>query len=72
MYLLGGILDECVDEERVRLTVDVFDSNLKAVETSSFRQRDFHCKNAAEILVDDAIRCCKKSQDVGDEVLLRW
>jgi hypothetical protein len=50
--------------------VDVFDGILKAVETSSFRQCDFHCKIAAEILVDDAIRCCKKSQDVGDEVLL--
>jgi hypothetical protein len=71
MRLLDGVLDVCVDEEQVRLTVDVFDSNLKAIETSSFRQRDFCCKIAAEILVDDAIRCCKKSQDMGDEVLLR-
>jgi hypothetical protein len=40
MRLLGGVLDICVDEERVRLTVDVFDGNLKAIEASSFRQRD--------------------------------
>jgi hypothetical protein len=70
MCLLGGVLDVYVQEEQVRLTVDVFDGNLNAVKTSSFMQRDFLCKIAAVFLVDDAIRCCKKSQDVGDEVLL--
>ncbi len=39
MRLLGGTLDICVDEEQVHLTVDVFEGNLKAVETLSFRQR---------------------------------
>ncbi len=62
MRLLGGVLDVCVDEERVRLTVDVFYGNLKAVETLSFRQRDFRCKIAAEILIDNAIRCCEKAR----------
>ncbi len=65
MRLLGGVLDVCDDEEQVRLTVDVFNGNLKAVETSSFRQRDFRCKITAEILVDDAISCCKKKPGHG-------
>jgi hypothetical protein len=69
MRLLGGVLDVCVNEEQVRLSVDVFDGNLKAVETSSFRQHDFNCKIADEMLMmpSDA---AKKIQDVGDEVLL--
>jgi hypothetical protein len=72
MRLLDGVLDVCVNEEQVCLTVDVFNGNLKAVETSIFRQRDFRCKIAAAILVDNAIRCCERSQDVGDGVLLHW
>ena len=35
--LLRGVLDVCVNEELVRLAVDVFDSNLEAVEASGFR-----------------------------------
>ena len=52
--------------------MDVLDSNLKAVEASGFRQCDLCGKVATEILIDDAIRCREKSQDVGYEVLLRW
>ena len=33
---LHRVLDVCVDEERVRLTVDVLNDNLEAVETSGF------------------------------------
>jgi hypothetical protein len=35
--LLSRILDVHVDQKQVRFTVDVFDGNLEAVETSSFR-----------------------------------
>ena len=52
--------------------MDVLDGDLKAVEASGFRQRDLCGKVAAEIVIDDAIRCRKKSQDVGYEVLLCW
>ena len=44
--------------------------NLEAVEALSFGQHDFCGKVAAEIFVDDAVRCHKKCQDVGYEVLL--
>ncbi len=37
VHLLCGVLDVRVDEKRVRLTVDVFDGNLEAVEASGFR-----------------------------------
>ena len=44
--------------------MDVLDGNLKAVEASSFRRCDFRRKIAAEVLVDDAIRCCEEGKDV--------
>jgi len=68
VHFLHRVLDVCVDEERVRLAVDVLDSNLEAVETLGFGSCDFRCKVAAEIFVDDAVGCCKESKDMGDEV----
>ena len=44
--------------------MDVLDDNLKAVEASSFRRCDFRREIAAEVLVDDAIRCCEEGKDV--------
>ena len=52
--------------------MDVLDGNLKAVEALGFRQHDLCGKVAAKIFIDDAIRCRKKSQDVGYEVLHHW
>ena len=37
VHLLDGVFNVRVDEEGVRLAVDVFDSNLKAIEASGFR-----------------------------------
>ena len=37
VHLLRGVLAVRVDEERVRLAVDVFDGDLEAVEASGFR-----------------------------------
>ncbi len=48
----------------------LLDCNLKAVEASSFRQRDFGGKVSTKVLVDNAVKSCKEGQDVGDEVLL--
>ncbi len=61
MSLLSQILDVHVNQKQVHFTVDVFNGNLEAVETSSFRQCDICGKVAAEGLIDNAIRCCKKS-----------
>jgi hypothetical protein len=50
--------------------VDILNSNLEAVETLGFRRCDFRCKIAAEILVDNAIRCGEEGKNIGDEVAL--
>ena len=65
-----GIFDVHVDQEQVCFAVDVFDGNLEAVEASGFRQHDFGGKVAAEIYVDNAVRCRKNNKDVGYELLL--
>ena len=48
--------------------MDVLDSYLEAVEASGFRRCDLRRKIAAEVLIDDAIRCSKEGKHVGDEV----
>ena len=48
--------------------VDVLNSYLEAVEVSGFRRCDLRRKIAAEVLVDDAIRCSKEGKHVGVEV----
>ena len=58
------IFDVRVDEERVRLAMDILDGNLEAVEASSFWRRDFRRKVATEVFIDDTIRGGKKSKDV--------
>ncbi len=48
--------------------MDILNGNLKAVEASGFRRCDFRRKIAAEVLVDNAVRCSKEGKNVGDEV----
>ena len=48
--------------------MDILDGDLEAAEASGFRRCDFRCKIAAEILVDDAVRCSEEGKHVGDEV----
>jgi hypothetical protein len=42
--------------------VGIFNRDLEAVGASGFRQRDLCGKDSAEVLVDNAIRCCKKAR----------
>ena len=65
MHLFCGIFDVRVDWQRVCYVMDVLDGDLKAVEASGFRQRDLCGKVAAEIVIDDAIRCRKKKPRRG-------
>ncbi len=48
--------------------MDVLNGNLEAVEASGFRRCDLRRKIAAEVLVDDAIRCSEEGKHMGDEV----
>ncbi len=68
MFFLCRVLDVRVDEKRVGFAVDVLNGYLEAIEASGFRRRDLCRKVAAEVLVDDAIRCSEEGKDVGDEV----
>ncbi len=68
MCLLRRVLYVRVNEKRIDFAVDVLNSYLEAVEASGFRRCDLRCKVAAEVLVDNAIRCSKEGEDVGDEV----
>ena len=42
--------------------MDVLDGNLEAIKASGFRQHDFCGKVAAEIFVNNAVRCRKKAR----------
>ena len=68
MVFFLGVLDVCIDQERVSLAVDVFDSDLKAVEASGFRRGNLCGKISGEILVNDPIGCSEEGEDVGNEV----
>ncbi len=68
MFFLRGVLDVRVNEERVGFPVDVLNGYLEPVEASGFRRCDLRRKIAAEVLVDNAIRCSEEGNDVGDEV----
>ena len=69
MCLLRRVLYVRVDEKRIGFTVDVLDSYLEAVEATGFRGCDLRREVAAEVPIDDAIRCSKGGEDVGDEVV---
>ena len=71
MCLLRGVLDVSVDEERVRLAVDVFGGDLEAVEASGSQRCDFGRGVASEILVDDAVGGREEGENMQDEVLFR-
>jgi hypothetical protein len=70
VHLLCRILDVRLDEKRVRLALDVFDSTMEAIEASGFRQRDFCGKVVAEVFVYDAIGCREEGKDMADEGVL--
>ncbi len=67
---LLGFADVCVDEERVRLGVDILHHDLKAVEASCLRNLYLAGKSLDKVLVDNAIGGSEESEDVGDEEAL--
>jgi hypothetical protein len=65
---LHRVFDVCVNEKGVRFAVDVFNCYLEAIETSCFGCCNFGGKVVTQVLVDNAIRCSKDHEDMGDEV----
>jgi len=67
---LLGLANVCVDQQRVRLRVDVLHHDLEAVEASRLRYLYFTAKSLDQVLVDNAVRGSEESEDVGDEKAL--
>lgn len=65
-----GIANIGVDQEGVHFGVDVFDHDLEAVETASLGDLNFPAESHNKVLVDNAIRGSKESQDSGNEEAL--
>jgi len=70
VVLLFLVAHICVKKKRVHFTVDVLDGNLHTIETTGFRELDFSSKVLNQVLIHNAIRGCKESKDMFNEVLL--
>ena len=57
------VLDVCVDEERIRLGMDVLHHNLEAVEASRFSSLNLVRKTFNQILVDNTVRGGEEGED---------
>lgn len=68
-FFLVFILAEGVDQNRVRLTVDVLHHHLKAVKTPSLRNLDLGTKSLGEIFENYPIASCKKRKHMLDKML---
>ena len=70
MILFVGVLDVCIDQERVCFCVNVLHHDLETVECPCFCPTDFVGEVDDEILVHDTIACSKESENVLEEMLL--
>ena len=59
-----------IDEQAVRLRVDVLHRHLEAVESAGLRHLNLVSEVDRQVLVDDTVRSSEEGQDVLDEVLL--
>lgn len=64
---LLGLADQCLDQQRVCLGMDVLHGDLEPVEASSFGSLNFVAESLEEVLVDNAIGGSEKCENVGDE-----
>ena len=70
LVLLLGVPDVSLQQEGVHLGVDVLDSDLEAVEGASLGDLDLAHEANTQVFIDNAVGCCEKGEDVGDEVAL--
>ena len=67
---LLGLLDVCIDEERVGFRVNVLNHDLESIEAASFGDLHLIAEALQQVLVDNAVGRGKESQDVRDKVAL--
>jgi len=70
VLLLHGVLDVGVDEERVRLRVDVLDGDLESVEAARLGRLDLGGEVLREVFVNDSVGGGEEGQHVRHEVSL--
>ena len=70
VVLLSGVLDVRVDQERVRLGVDVLDGDLEPVEAASLGDGHLGGEVGREVLVHNAVGGSEERQNVRYEVAL--
>ena len=66
---LRGVLDECINEERVGFRVNIFHHNLEAVKAASLGSLYLIREMFHEILIYDSVRSREEGKNVGDKVL---
>jgi hypothetical protein len=59
-----------VNEERIRLGMNVFYHDLKAVKTSGLGDLNFSGEAFHKVFIHDAVRSCEERKDVRDEMSL--
>lgn len=67
---LGLLLDVRVDEEGVRLGVNVLNHDLETVEAAGFWDLNLAAEALEKVLVDNSVGRGEESKNVGDEVAL--
>ena len=67
---LLGLLDICIDEQRVGLRVDVLHHDLETVEATGLGDLDLATETLNKVLVDNTVGGGEEGKDVGDEVTL--
>ncbi len=66
--LFGGVLDICINEEGVSLSMHVLHGNLESVEAASLGPLYLVAEVHREVLIDNTVARCEECEDVGYEV----
>lgn len=62
------LLDIRINEQRIRLRVNILHHDLKPIETTRFGNLHFSTEPLDQVLIHDPVRRGEESQDVRDEV----
>lgn len=63
-------LDVSINEERVRLRMDILHHDLESIEAAGFGNLDFAAESLDQVLVHDTIGSSEEGKDVRDEITL--
>ena len=64
VIVLGGVLDVSIDEEIAGFGVDILHHDLETIEAARLGHLNFIGETLVEVLVDDAVGGCEKSENM--------